>query len=43
MAMQDLIIVGNNFDNLDNFEQVELSRVAKSVLQRLIRVAKPNR
>ena len=43
MEMVGLIIVGNNFDNLDNIEQVELSRVAKSVLQRLIRVAKSNR
>ena len=43
MEMLGLIIVGNNFDNLDNIEQVELSRVAKSVLQRLIRVAKSNR
>ena len=39
MGMLGLIIVGNNFDNLDIIEQVELSRVAKSVLQRLIRVA----
>ena len=36
MGMLGLIVVGNNFDNLDNIEQVELSRVAKSVLQRLI-------
>ena len=43
MGMLGLIIVGNNFDNLDNIEQVELSRVAKSVLQRLIRVAESNR
>ena len=39
MGMLGLIVVGNNFDNLDNIEGVELSRVAKSVLQRLIRVA----
>ena len=43
MGMLGLIIVGNNYDNLDNIEQVELSRVAKSVLQRLIRVANSNR
>ena len=43
MGMLGLIIVGNKFDNLDNIEQVELSRVAKSVLQRLIRVAKSHR
>ena len=43
MGMLGLIIVGNNIDNLDDIEKVELSRVAKSVLQRLIRVAKSNR
>ena len=43
MGMLGLIVVGNNFDNLGNIEEVELSRVAKSVLQRLIRVAKSNR
>ena len=43
MGMLGLIIVGNNIDNLDDIEQVELSRVAKSVLQRLIRVAESNR
>ena len=43
MGMLGLIIVGNNFDNLENIEQEELSRVATSVLQRLIRVAKSNR
>ena len=42
MGMLGLIIVGNNFDNLDIIEQVELSRVAKSVLRRLIRLAKSN-
>ena len=40
MGMLGLIIVGNNIDNLDDIEKVELSRVAKSVLQRLIRKAK---
>ena len=43
MGMLGLIVVGNNFDNLGKIEEVELSRVAKSVLQRLIRVAKSNR
>ena len=43
MGMLGLIVVGNNFDNLGNIEEVELSRVAKSVLQRLIRVAKSNK
>ena len=43
MGMLGLIIVGNNFDNLDNIDKIELSRVAKSVLQRLIRVVESNR
>ena len=43
MGMLGLIVVGNNFDNSGNTEEVELSRVAKSVLQRLIRVAKSNK
>ena len=43
MGMLGLIVVGNNFDNLGSIEEVELSRVAKSVLQRLIRVAKSNK
>ena len=43
MGMLGLIVVGDNFDNLGNIEEVELSRVAKSVLQRLIRVAKSNK
>ena len=43
MGMLGLIVVGNNLDNLGNIEEVELSRVAKSVLQRLIRVAKSNK
>ena len=32
MGMLGIIIVDNNFDNMDRFENVELSRVAKSVL-----------
>ncbi len=43
MGMLGLIVVDNNFDNLGNIEKVELPRVAKSVLQRLIRVAKSNK
>ena len=43
MGMLGLIVVDNNFDNLSNIEEVELSGVAKSVLQRLIRVAKSNK
>ena len=40
MGMLGIIIVDNNFDNMDSVENVELSPVAKSVLQRLIRKAK---
>ena len=43
MGMLGLIVVHNNFDNLGNIEEVELSRVAKSVLQRLIGVARSNK
>ena len=43
MGMLGLIVVGNNFDNLGKIEEVELSRVAKSVLQRLIGVARSNK
>ena len=42
MGLLGLIVVGNNFKNLDEIKEVKLSRVAKSVLQRLIRVAKSN-
>ena len=38
--MLALIVVGNNFNNLDKIEDVELSHVAKEVLQRVIIVAK---
>ena len=40
MGMLGLIVVGNNFGNIDSLGDIELSRVAKSVLGRLIRVAK---
>ena len=43
MGMLGLIVVGNNFNNLDKIEEVDLSHVAKSVLQRLIRIAKSNK
>ena len=39
MGMLGLIVVGNDFQNLDDIEEIELSRLAKSVLQRLIRIA----
>ena len=42
MGMLGLIIVGNDFHNLKDIEGIELSRVAKSVLKRLIRIAKSN-
>ena len=42
MGMLGLVIVGNDFHNLKDIEGIELSRVAKSVLQRLIRVAQSN-
>ena len=41
--MLGLIVVGNNYDNIDSVGDIELSHVAKSVLQRLIRVAKSNK
>ena len=42
MGMLGLVIVGNDFHNLKDIEGIELSRVAKSVLQRLIRNAQSN-
>ena len=42
MGMLGLVVVGNNINNLNKIEEVELSRVAKSVLQRLIGVAMSN-
>ena len=39
MGMLGLIVVGNDFHNLEDIKKIELSRVAKSVLQRLIRIA----
>ena len=40
VEMLALIEVGNNFNNLDKIEDVELSQVAKEVLQRVLIVAK---
>ena len=40
MGMLGLVIVGNDFHNLKDIESIELSRTAKSVLERLIRIAK---
>ena len=42
MGMLGLVIVGNDFHNLKDIEGIELSRVAKSVLKRLIRIGKSN-
>ena len=42
MGMLGLVIVGHDFHNLKDIEGIELSRVAKSVLQRLIRIAQSN-
>ena len=39
-GMLGLVIVGNDFHNLKDIESIELSRTAKSVLERLIRIAK---
>ena len=39
MGMLGLIIVGNDFHNIEKVKEIELSRVASSVLKRLIRIA----
>ena len=39
MGMLGLIVVGNDFYNLESVKKVKLSRVATSVLKRLIKVA----
>ena len=41
-GMLGLVLVGNDFHNLKDIEGIELSRIAKSVLERLIRIAKSN-
>jgi len=41
-GMLGLIIVGNNFNNLKDIEEIELSPVAKSVLQKLVKISKSN-
>ena len=40
MGMLGLVIVGKNFNNLKDIEEIELSSVAKSVLQKLIKNSK---
>ena len=42
MGMLGLIVVGNNFDNLKDIEKIKLSPVAKSVLQKLVKISKSN-
>ena len=39
MGMLGLIIVGNDFHNIEKVKEIELSRVATSVLARLIEIA----
>ena len=38
-GMIGLVVVGNNYHNLDDIKNIQLSRATTSVLQRLIRVA----
>ena len=40
MGMLGLIVVGNDLHNLESIKSIQLSRVAKSVLQRLIKKAR---
>ena len=40
MGMLGLVVVGDNFNNLKDIEEIELSPVAKSVLQKLIKISK---
>ena len=42
MGMIGLVIVGNDFHNLSDIEGIELSPIAKSILDRFIRIAKSN-
>jgi pseudoazurin len=39
MGMLGLVIVGNDYHNLEHIKKLQLSRVAVSVLKRLIRIA----
>ena len=43
MGMLGLIIVDNNFHNMEKVKKTQLSRVATSVLKRLIRIAQSMR
>ena len=42
MGMLGLIVVDNDFHNLEKVNKVELSYVANSVVDRLLKIAKPN-
>ena len=42
MGMLGLVVVGNNFNNLKDIEKIQLSPVAKSILQKLIKISKSN-
>ena len=42
MGMIGLVIVGNDFHNLKDIEGIELSPLAKSILDRFIKIAKSN-
>jgi pseudoazurin len=42
MGMLGLVVVGDNFNNLKDIEKIQLSPVAKSVLQKLIKISKSN-
>ena len=42
MGMLGIIVVDINFDNLEKIEALELSQLAKSVPQRLVRIVKSN-
>ena len=39
MGMLGLVVVGNDFHNLQNLNEIKLSRVATSVLKRLTKIA----
>lgn len=42
MGMLGLVVVGNDFQNLEDIKKIQLSRVATSVMNRLIKTAKLN-
>ena len=42
MSMLGLIVIDNDFHNLEDVNKVELSDVANSVVDRLIKIAKSN-